>query len=135
MGALGPRLDRSKVEVPLPEPRDARVFDRRVATAITRLREIAEQTGRVIVNFGVPGGSDATVFVPDQAGIVDTSIVWAELCPIATVDHTVDEHLVEPLRVFACRIVPGVGFSIFVRYDGQGDAVIYGQWTVAWRWS
>ena len=112
-------------------------------------------TGTATLDFGTfPGASDASVAVTGQAGILAGSIVQAWIRPVATADHTADEHMVETLKVFACEIVAGVGFTIrgfntsqlfepvnpprgLVGGGGRAGGTgtrIYGQWTVAWSW-
>lgn len=126
----------------------------------------AGSTGTATLDFGVfPGKSDASVVVTGQAAIVAGSIVQAWLFPLATADHSADEHLVETIKVYAANISPGVGFTIHglnsselnepleslgaqdSRTSGaqRGDqgrfsvggrgTRISGAWTVAWRWS
>lgn len=70
-------------------------------------------TGTALLDFGsLPGKSHASVAVTGQAAIVSGSLVEAWIRPIATSDHTADEHMVETLKVFAAEIVAGVGFTI-----------------------
>lgn len=119
--------------------------------------------GTAALDFGAfPGGSDASVVVTGQAGIVAGSLVEAWLRPIATADHTADEHMVESIKIFAHTIVAGTGFTIsgfntsqlnepLVPFTGVTDNAapanipltqqpsaggrgtrIYGLWTVAW---
>jgi hypothetical protein len=120
--------------------------------------------GSTTIDFGVfPGKSDASVAVTGQASIVVGSTVDAWLRPDATADHTADEHLVETMRVIAGTIVAGTGFTIYaantsllneplvpgparaatVQPGGGPDAsnriggigtLIWGLWTVSWRW-
>jgi hypothetical protein len=117
------------------------------------------------VNFGAfPGSSEASVAVTGQATIVAGSIVDAWIRPEATADHTADEHIEEPIRIVAGSIVAATGFTIYARCEnmqpepypspiapykqfgekGLGETVrqtsdnvrkLYGQFTVAWRWS
>jgi hypothetical protein len=69
--------------------------------------------GTATVDFGAfPGSSDASVAVTGQAGIVAGSVVQAWLRPVATADHSADEHMLETIRVHASSIVPGTGFTI-----------------------
>jgi hypothetical protein len=69
--------------------------------------------GTATVDFGpFPGSSDATVAVTGQASIVAGSVVQAWLRPVATADHSADEHMLETIRVHASSIVPGTGFTI-----------------------
>ena len=70
--------------------------------------------GVATLDFGAfPGASDASVVVTGQAGILAGSLVEAWIRPVATADHSADEHMLETLRVFAASIVAGVGFTIF----------------------
>lgn len=70
-------------------------------------------TGTAILDFGAfPGGSDASVTVIGQASILAGSLVEAWIWPVATADHTADEHMVETFKVFAHTVVAGVGFTI-----------------------
>jgi hypothetical protein len=108
--------------------------------------------GTTTVDFGAfPGKSDTSVAVTGQAGIVSGSLVEAWLRPVATSDHTADEHLVEPIRIIAGNIVAATGFTIYAFYapieytedvlDGNYKFIqrlggrLYGQWTVAWVWN
>jgi len=111
-------------------------------------------TGTADLDFGAfPGKSDASVDVTGQTSIVAGSIVQAWIRPVATADHTADEHLVEELQVIAGNIVAGTGFTIYgvhspatnepltedrdrVRAPAGGYGTrLYGVWKVAWRWS
>ena len=70
--------------------------------------------GTATLDFGAfPGGSDASVVVTGQTGIVAGSVVQARLRPAATADHSADEHLVETLRIEAGNIEAGSGFTIY----------------------
>lgn len=122
--------------------------------------------GVTTIDFGVfPGGSDATVTVTGQTGIVAGSVVQAWLVAQATADHTADEHRVETISVTCGNIVANTSFDIYAQNTSQltepldvagvstfrsaaatlygyaGSSVggqgtrIYGQWTVHWRWS
>lgn len=71
-------------------------------------------TGTATLDFGAfPGKSDASVAVTGQAAIVSGSLVEAWIRPVATADHTADEHMVETLKVFAADIVAATGFTIY----------------------
>jgi len=73
-------------------------------------------TGVTTVTFGAfPGATDASVAVTGQTGILAGSTVQAWLAPVATADHTADEHLLDGPRVMAGLIVPGTGFTIYAR--------------------
>ena len=70
-------------------------------------------TGTTTVDFGAfPGSSHTTVAVTGPAGIVAGSLVEAWIRPVATADHTADEHVVEPIKVVAGDIVAATGFTI-----------------------
>jgi len=117
------------------------------------------------LDFGVfPGASDASIAVTGQASIQSGSLVEAWLTPIATPDHSADEHLVETIQVRAGNIVPGVGFTIYGWNTSQMNepletvgpskfrsaaatvygyvspsrggqgTLLYGLWSVAWVW-
>lgn len=89
--------------------------------------------GSTTIDFGAhPGATDASVLVDGQAAIVSGSLVEAWLMPTTgTADHSVDEHLIEGPRVYACDLVDGVGFTIRAQaVDGRA----YGQWRVGWVW-
>lgn len=98
-------------------------------------------SGTATLDFGAfPGASDTSVAVTGQAGIVSGSLVEAWIRPVATADHSADEHMVETIKVFAGNIVAATGFTIYGFNDGQeadpeGVASrLYGTWTVAWVW-
>lgn len=108
-------------------------------------------SGTTTINFGAfPGASDASVAVTGQASIVAGSLVEAWIRPVATADHSADEHMVETLKVMAGNIVAATGFTIYgfntnqvhepvesgnrVGSGGKGTR-IYGVWTVAWVWN
>lgn len=117
------------------------------------------------IDFGVfPGASDTSLAITGQAGIVSGSIVKAWIQPASTSDHSADEHIVEPIRVYAGNISPGTGFTIYAVGDnrlteplespgvshfksaatsiyglaqnsvGGKLPMTYGQWNVAWEW-
>lgn len=73
----------------------------------------AGNTGTTTIDFGAfPGSSHATVAVTGQTGIVAGSIVQAWLRPVATADHSADEHMLETISVHAADIVAGTGFTV-----------------------
>ena len=108
-------------------------------------------TGTATLDFGAfPGASDASVAVTGQAAIVSGSLVEAWLRPVASTDHSADEHMVETMKVYAGNIVGGTGFTIYgfntsqlnepiegglqrTQYGGKGTR-IYGTWTISWAW-
>jgi hypothetical protein len=100
--------------------------------------------GTTTIDFGAfPGKTDATIVVTGQTGILVSSLVEAWIFPVATADHSADEHLIDPPRVIAGNIVAGTGFTIYgfmnTRTDinniNSGQPMVYGLWTVAWVWN
>lgn len=97
--------------------------------------------GTTTIDFGAfPGKSDTSTAVTGQASIVSGSLVEAWIRPVATSDHSADEHMVETLRVFAGNIVAATGFTIYgfntsQLADEQGVASrLYGTWSINWAW-
>ena len=97
--------------------------------------------GLALLDFGAfPGKSDTSVAVIGQTGILTSSLVQAEIRPVDSIDHSVDEHMVETIKVWAATIVAGVGFTIYgintsqLGSHGIGTR-IYGKWNVFWVWS
>ena len=104
----------------------------------TKLDAVAAVTvGNAVVNFGAfPGASDASVTITGQAAILAGAKIAANIVATATADHSADEHWVENLTCVAGNIVPGTGFTIYMKNDTPiGDTLIYGQWSVAWQWA
>jgi len=90
--------------------------------------------GTADLDFGVfPGKTDATVAVTGQAGIVSGSLAEAWIRPVATADHSADEHAVEELEVYARDIVAGTGFTI--QGVTRSKQRLYGVWKAAWCWN
>ena len=70
--------------------------------------------GTAEIDFGAfPGASDASVAVTGQGSIVSGSLVEAWLRPVATADHTADEHMLETIKIVAGNIVAATGFTIY----------------------
>ena len=114
-------------------------------------------TGTATLNFGAfPGSHSASVAVTGQTGIVSGSLVEAWIRPVATADHTADEHIVAPFGIFgviAADIVAGTGFTIHgvsleqgepggdwadgrgTVFSTGGGSMPWGQWTIAWAWN
>lgn len=106
-------------------------------------------TGTTTIDFGsFPGKSDASIDITGQAGILSGSLVEAWMRPLATADHSADEHMVETINIFAGNIVAGTGFTIYAFntsdlyepisvYTNSGGigTRLYGLFTVAWVWN
>lgn len=98
--------------------------------------------GTANLNFGVfPGVSDTSLAISGQAGILSSSIVDAWIFPIATADHSADEQMLEPIKIFAGNIIAGTGFTIYgfntnqINEPSGGSTRLYGLFSVAWSWS
>lgn len=98
-------------------------------------------SGTATIDFGAfPGAADASVAVTGQAGIVSGSLVGAWIQPVATSDHSIDEHRVEAMVVYADTIIAGTGFTIYARETSPETVLneghrLYGTWTIAWAWA
>lgn len=97
--------------------------------------------GTAVLDFGAfPGKSDASVVVTGQAGIVSGSLAQAEIRPVASSDHSADEHMLETIKIWAADIVSASGFTIYgmntsqLSSHGQGTR-LYGKWNVFWVWN
>ena len=107
----------------------------------------AQSSTPAILDFGAfPGSSDCSLAITGQAAITATSAVEAWIVPVATTDHSSDEHLIEKLRVFAGNIVAGTGFTIYLIDDNRlpepstsqfkgSSPKVYGKWSVNWVWN
>lgn len=101
--------------------------------------------GTATLDFGAfPGKSDASITITGEASILSGSLVEAWIRPVATADHSADEHMLETMKVFAHTIVAGVGFTITgvntseiheTGHRGGRGTLIYGTWTIAWCWN
>ena len=105
-------------------------------------------SGETTVDFGAfPGRSDTSVAVTGQGSIGSGSLVEAWIRPVATSDHSADEHLVETLKIMAGDIVAGAGFTIYAFNNSQLNEPLtpigrggmgtrlYGLFTVGWVWN
>jgi hypothetical protein len=55
--------------------------------------------GTAILNFGAFPGSSVTSVDVAATGVVSTSAVEAWIRPVASADHTVEDHIIAPMRV------------------------------------
>lgn len=117
----------------------------------------AQGTGTI--DFGaLPGKCEASVDVV-AAGVVVTSLVEAWICPVATADHSVDEHVFEQLRITGAYLSDGnirirafylgrvlvPATSTIINHPTAGESMFtdpnpnepnpYGLFTVAWVWN
>lgn len=121
-------------------------------TAVAKLNQASSQAGQTTVNFGVaPGAADTSTVITGQPNIVAGSSVDAWIIASPTADHSADEHWADPPLIIAGNIIPGIGFTIYARCQGDdgggldqfggagnfqtsGVTVCYGAWSVAWQW-
>lgn len=107
--------------------------------------------GTTFINFGsFPGAFEASVAITGQTGIVSGSCVAADVLGVATADHSIDEHMIDPPFIRVGNIVAGTGFTIYgyardqfseVTLNGRGGTSsdqmgkCWGLYTVAWAWN
>jgi hypothetical protein len=101
--------------------------------------------GEATVDFGAAGADLVTIAVARASVAAATTHVEAYLYPKQTttggpssLEHSVDEHLVDGPRVIAHSIVDGVGFSISAispppgRSLARGADYLTGKYNVRW---
>ena len=91
-------------------------------------------TGSTTATFGTYPGTDyAAVVITGQSGIVSGSHVeaWLDPTQAATADHSPDEHLASDIDVECESIVPGTGFTVYLRTRNLSQ---YGAYNVSWVW-
>jgi hypothetical protein len=123
---------------------------------VWQIELVGTSRGIATLDFGAfPGGSDASLAVIGQDNINLMSVITAVITPVATADHSSDEHVANAPRVCAGNIIPGIGFTVYGRNDdwqfysdkvyangglGEGMPIpqiaprTYGKWSVAWSW-
>ncbi len=102
-------------------------------------------SGTTTLDFGAwPGTSRAETSVSGQTGLVSTTRIEAYVQPIATADHSADEHRSADLRVMGYYSADGT-----LKIEGYNDSPqsikdnnsnyrkqrLYGLYTVGWAWS
>jgi hypothetical protein len=85
-------------------------------------------SGIVTLDFGA-SNKTATVVVTGVGSISATSVVLVKMRIEDTADHIADDLLIDPIRVEAFSIVPGVGFTI---YGTMQNAPANGKYNVQW---
>jgi hypothetical protein len=106
-------------------------------------------SGSTTINFGAfPGAPAAQVDVTGQTGFVASSPLEAWLLPIATADHSIDEHMIEEMTVRAHWIADG-SFRIVAIADPRQQQTrlseapnlnqaqkntLFGQFSIGWAW-
>lgn len=92
----------------------------------------ARGAGTSTIDFGAfPGKTDTSLAVTGQAAIVAGSVIHAQIRPVATADHSADEHWIEEMDVAAGNIVAATGFTLYAKTRNKR---LYGQYTIGWMW-
>lgn len=86
--------------------------------------------GQAVLDFG-NYGTDASVAVTGQTGIIAGSQCFVSLAVVATPENTIGDIVMDPPMVFAGNIVPGVGFTIYGKAIEGG---LHGRFNVDWEW-
>lgn len=71
-------------------------------------------SGQTTIDFGAFPGTPETQAVVTAQDVSDPNAVldvW--ILPLATTDHTADEHMADPPRVTAVNTTPGTSFTIY----------------------
>jgi hypothetical protein len=88
----------------------------------------SSESGIATLDFGA-SNKTATVVVTGISSITATSVVLVKMRIEDTSDHVAEDLLVDPIRVEAFAIVPGVGFTI---YGTMENAPANGKYNVQW---
>lgn len=106
--------------------------------------------GSATLDFGAfPGSPTASLAITGQTGIGGSALVECWVMPVATADHSADEHIIDPPEVEAGTVIAGTGFTIYGSAFTSGQmawvlgqsapqgavVMIYGTWNIAWVWS
>jgi hypothetical protein len=97
-------------------------------TGLTGAQGINGTAGTATLDFGL-SSKTAQVIITGVDTILATSTILLSMRNIATVSHSVDDMLVDPIRLAAHSIVQGVGFTL---YGEMGNASANGTYGVAW---
>lgn len=100
-------------------------------------------SGTTTVDFGAfPGSTEVTVDVTGQTGFVAASECSAWVQPIATADHSVDEHTVENIEAWAYYQADGtIRINVrvkpfFTQFKVAPQAHrLHGIFTIGWAWA
>jgi hypothetical protein len=85
-------------------------------------------SGIVTLDFGA-SNKTATFVITGVGSISATSVVLVKMRIEDTADHVAEDLLIDPIRVEAFAIVPGVGFTIYGTMD---NAPANGKYKVQW---
>ena len=108
------------------------------------------QQGTTTIDFGaLPGKTEVALDVTGLTGFISTSACETWILPKVTADHSVDEHLIENLRVIAAYKTDGTmtiyGYVVPFPQDFRINANerdievqkhrLYGLFNVGWVWN
>jgi hypothetical protein len=87
-------------------------------------------TGVATLDFG-SGNKTASVTVTGVAQVTASSKISVSMRILATLTHSVDDMLIDPIRLAVHSLVPSDGFSIYGEMpDGTGNGTYGVQWIV-----
>jgi len=91
----------------------------------------AGASGVATLDFGA-GSKTATVTVTGVTQVTPASKISIAMRILATAAHSVDDMLIDPIRLAVYSLVPGDGFSIYGEMpDGNGNGTYGVQWIVS----
>lgn len=120
--------------------------------------------GTAVLDFGAFPGSSVTTVDVVASGVISTSAVEAWIRPVASADHTAEDHMVVPMRVVGSYLSDGniriMGFNtndvmppeevqpaspraresgtylrLKSKRDRQNAPMLVGQYNVWWVWN
>ena len=98
-------------------------------------------SGQSTVDLGAfPGKDMGFLLVTGQTGFVASSELEAWVMPVATADHSVEEHMVETIKATATYFADGqfllwiINTNQVTNRDGPSP-MIWGRWNVGWVWN
>lgn len=110
--------------------------DNEVDVTVATAAGATVNVGTDVLDFGAfPGASEAGKFI-FAGGVTGTSNIDCWIRPVATADHSSDEHIHENIEIRLGLVTAGVGFVIN-GHEGNsfGDAMLYGLWNVNYMWT
>jgi hypothetical protein len=119
--------------------------------------------GTATLDFGVFPGSSVTSVDVAATGVVSTSAVEAWIRPVASADHTVEDHIIAPMRVVGqylsdnniriyginandvlpplelmsipIQAIESVSAVRVEKFERQNPPMLVGQYNVWWVWN
>ena len=87
--------------------------------------------GEVTLDFGARSKT-AEVVVTGLGNILTTSVVFVLVKIEATADHSIDDLLIDPIRIAYKDLIAGTGFTIYGEMD---NARASGKYTIQWSFN